>query len=128
MLEGGAGADSLDGDGGVDWVSYQGSDQRVIVRLIQGTGEDGHAEGDVISNVENVSGSDHHDGLVGDREANYLAGNGGNDGLWGYSGDDILEGGAGADRLFAGAGVDTASYQSSDAEYSRVRSPGRPGG
>ncbi len=118
VLEGGAGADSLDGGGGVDWVSYQGSDQRVIVRLIQGTGEDGHAEGDVISNVENVSGSDHHDGLVGDREANYLAGNGGNDGLWGYSGDDILEGGAGADRLFAGAGVDTASYHSSDAGVS----------
>ena len=113
-LEGGAGADRLDGGGGVDWVSYRGSDQRVIVRLIQGTGEDGDAEGDVLANFENVSGSDYNDGLVGDSGPNYLAGHGGNDGLWGYAGDDILEGGAGADRLFGGIDTDTASYQSSD--------------
>ena len=113
-LEGGAGADRLDGGAGVDWVSYRGSEQRVIIRLIQGTGEDGDAEGDVLANFENVSGSDYNDGLVGDRGPNYLAGNGGNDGLWGYAGDDILEGGAGADRLFGGVDTDTASYQASD--------------
>ena len=114
VLEGGAGADQLDGGAGVDWVSYQGSDERVIIRLIEGTGEGGDAEGDVLVNFENVNGSDYTDGLVGDNRANYLAGNGGYDGLWGYAGDDILEGGADADRLFGGAGVDTASYQSSD--------------
>ena len=114
VLVGGAGADQLDGGAGVDWVSYQGSDQRVIVRLTQGTGEDGHAEGDVITNFENVNGTAYNDGLVGDSGANYLSGNGGNDGLWGSAGDDILEGGAGNDRLFGGAGMDTASYQSSD--------------
>ena len=113
-LEGGVGADRLDGAAGADWVSYQGSDQRVIIRLVQGTGEDGDAEGDVISNIENVSGSDYNDGLVGDSGANHLVGNSGNDGLWGSSGDDLLEGGAGADRFFGGAGTDTVSYQSSD--------------
>ena len=113
-LEGGAGADQLDGGAGVDWVSYRGSDQRVIVRLAQGTGKGGDAEGDVISNVENVDGSAYNDGLGGDGGANYLAGNGGNDSLWGGAGDDILEGGAGADWLFGGAGTDTLSYWSSD--------------
>ena len=113
-LEGRAGADRLDGGAGVDWVSYRGSEQRVIIRLIQGTGEDGDAEGDVLANFENVSGSNYNDGLVGDSGPNYLAGHGGPDGLWGYAGDDILEGGAGADRLFGGVDTDTASYQSSD--------------
>ena len=114
VLEGGAGADQLNGGAGVDRVSYRGSEAGVVVRLKEGTGERGHAEGDVIVAVENVSGSAFNDGLVGDNGSNYLAGNDGNDGLWGGSGDDVLEGGAGADRLFGGAGADTVSYRSSD--------------
>ena len=113
VLEGGAGADQLNGGTGVDRVSYRGSDAGVVVRLREGTGERGHAEGDVITEVEDVSGSAFNDGLVGDNGANTLAGNAGNDGLWGGHGDDVLEGGAGADRLFGGTGTDTVSYRSS---------------
>ena len=114
VLEGGPGADELDGDAGVDTVSYQGSDAGVTVRLRTGTGEGGHAEGDVIVEVENVTGSDYRDVLGGDVGANRLTGGAGNDGLWGGSGDDVLEGSAGADRLDGGAGMDWVSYRGSD--------------
>ena len=114
MLEGGAGADRLLGDAGVDWVSYNGSDQGVTVDLGEGTGKRGHAEGDVITDIENVVGSEYGDVLEGDDNANQLFGAGGNDRLSGRDGDDVLEGGAGADRLLGGAGVDTVSYTGSD--------------
>ena len=114
VLEGGAGADRLIGGAGVDTVSYAGSDKAVIVYLETGTGKRGHAEGDVIAQVESVLGSDYGDVLGGDDGANQLSGGGGNDRLSGRGGDDVLEGGAGADRLLGGAGVDTVSYSGSD--------------
>ncbi len=114
VLEGGVGADQLDGGAGMDTVSYSGSDEAVTVDLETGTGEGGHAEGDVIVDVENVLGSGYEDVLEGDDGANRLSGGGGNDNLSGRGGDDVLEGGAGADRLLGGAGVDTVSYSSSD--------------
>ena len=115
VLEGGAGADRLDGGAGLDWVSYAGSDTAVTVRLRDGFVGRGHAEGDTLSNFENVRGSAHGDILGGNHSANHLDGGAGNDGLWGSGGDDVLEGGAGADRLYGGTGTDWASYQGSDA-------------
>lgn len=123
-LEGGAAADQLDGGAGEDWVSYQWSDVGVIVDLAEGTFEGGHAQGDVITNIENVTGSDHGDVLWGDVNANRLEGGEGDDELWGAGGNDILEGGngddwlfgsMGPDRLDGGAGHDVLSYQLSDA-------------
>ena len=123
-LEGGAGADQLDGGAGIDWASYQWSDAGVIVDLTEGTVEGGHAQGDVITNIENVTGSDYGDVLWGDGGANRLEGGEGFDQLWGSGGDDLLEGGdgndwlygsTGADRLDGGAGFDVLSYQLSDA-------------
>ena len=114
VLAGGAGADRLDGGVGVDTVSYSGSDKAVIVYLWEGAGKRGHAEDDVIVNIENVLGSGYGDVLGGDDGANRLSGGGGNDRLSGRGGDDVLAGGAGADRLLGGAGVDTASYAGSD--------------
>ena len=115
-LEGGPGADRLFGGSGADWASYLGSDKSVTVRLREGTGEGGHAEGDSIADdIENVRGSLHNDAIVGDDGANHLAGSRGADGLWGGAGNDTLEGGAGADRLFGGSGADWVSYPGSDA-------------
>ena len=114
VLEGGAGADRLNGDSEVDTVSYAGSNRGVIVYLSEGTGKRGHAEGDVIRDVENVLGSNYGDVLGGDASANRLDGGGGNDRLSGRGGDDVLEGGVGADRLIGGAGEDTVSYAGSD--------------
>ena len=110
VLEGGAGADLLSGGAGMDTVSYQGSDAGVAVKLREGTGKRGHAEGDVIAEVENVIGSDHNDTLVGDSLDNLLTGNAGNDLLWGSAGNDLLIGGPGADRLVGNSGHDTAAY------------------
>ena len=106
VLEGGAGADRLDGGDGMDWIEYGLSDAGVTVNLRDGTGEGGHAEGDVIADVENIRGSGYGDTLSGDDGVNHLMGGGGN---------DVLSGGAGADRLDGGAGVDWVSYQDSDA-------------
>ena len=103
-LEGGAGADQLDGGAGIDWVSYQWSDAGVIVDLTEDTAEGGHAQGDVITNIENVTGSDYGDVLWGDEGANRLEGG---------EGDDELYGGAGADMLNGGPGDDHAYYTSS---------------
>ena len=114
VLEGGVGADRLDGGLGADTVSYSGSDEAVTVDLREGTGEGGHAEGDVIVDVENVLGSGYRDVLGGDSGSNRLSGADGNDRLLGRGGDDVLEGGAGADRLFGGGGMDTVSYSGSD--------------
>ncbi len=114
VLEGGAGADQLDGGAGADWVSYSGSDEAVTVDLEAGTGKRGHAEGDVITAIENVIGSEHEDVLEGDGSANRLSGGDGDDRLSGRGGNDVLAGGAGADQLDGGGGVDTVSYAGSD--------------
>ncbi len=113
-LDGGLGADLLDGGAGVDWVSYWYSDEAVTVDLEVGTGEGGHAEGDVIVDIENLQGSSYADRLLGDNAANSLWGRAGDDTLEGRAGDDWLNGGAGADRLDGGAGVDWVSYAGSD--------------
>ena len=115
VLEGGAGADRLVGGTGTDSVSYSGSNTGVTVNLSDATVTGGHAEGDVIVEVENVRGSAYADILEGDESANELDGGGGNDELRGNGGDDVLDGGAGADRLVGGAGEDTASFEHSDA-------------
>lgn len=115
VLEGGAGADRLDGDAGMDWVSYQESGSAVIINLAQGTLRGGHAEGDVISEIESVIGSAYGDVLEGDSGANWLNGGPGNDEVSGNGGNDVLEGSTGGDRLAGGAGEDTASYGQSTA-------------
>lgn len=100
-LLGGAGADSLDGGTGNNTASYAGSSAGVTVSLLTNTGVGGDAQGDRLSNIQNLVGSDSGDLLIGDANANRLDG-----GL----GNDTLMGGAGADTLIGGGGNDTASY------------------
>ena len=57
VLIGGAGADTLDGGGGVDTASYATSASGVVVSLATGFGSGGDAEGDRLSNIENLTGS-----------------------------------------------------------------------
>ena len=121
-LEGGAGADTLDGGEGIDTASYAGSAADVSVNLATGVGIGGDANGDRLSNIENLIGSAYDDTLRGDGNINILRGGAGNDTLQGEGGDDklyggadndTLVGGAGADTLDGGEGNDTASYASS---------------
>ncbi len=116
-LIGGAGSDTLIGGGGSDTVSYAGSDKPVAVLLSYGhLVQQGHAQGDTLSGIENLMGSEHNDLLLGDGNANRLTGGDGDDALNGYGGDDELEGGGGADDMEGGSGgSDTVSYAASDA-------------
>ena len=114
VLEGGAGADTLDGGPGNDTAAYTDSDTGVTVRLSTGAGLKGHAEGDTLAGIENLTGSAHRDALGGDRNDNILNGGPGNDGIWGGSGDDTLIGGPGADRIKGDRGMDTADYTDSN--------------
>ena len=115
VLEGGAGADTLDGGAGNDAAAYTDSDAGVTVRLLTGAGDRGHAEGDTLISIEDITGSAHSDALGGDTGPNRLDGGPGNDGLWGSSGDDTLIGGPGDDRFYGGSGRDTADYTDSPA-------------
>ena len=140
-LTGGAGADKLYGGsivdpdtgehqdmGDGDTASYQYSPEAVKINLnaksistglSEPTAEGGDAEGDMLKGIENLTGSDHADLLVGaDGESNVLMGGKGDDwdnpftsrvkegGLFGMSGDDTLSGGAGMDWLDGGEGLD----------------------
>jgi Ca2+-binding RTX toxin-like protein len=59
--------------------------------------------------LENVTGGDGNDVLVGDAAANELSGGNGDDVLLGAGGDDVLSGGTGRDLLVGGSGRDTLS-------------------
>jgi Ca2+-binding RTX toxin-like protein len=104
VIEGGAGADLIDGGGYSDLgdtASYAGSSAGVTVNLGTGAGTGGDAEGDLLSNIQNLLGSQWADALTGD------------------SGINWLEGGAGADQLDGGdvgeGDLDYASYARSAA-------------
>ena len=106
-LIGGAGGDALDGGAGWDIIDYEASTSGVTVDLATGAASGGHAEGDVVSNVERIAGSRHDDALTGNSGKNLLKGRAGDDRLDGRRGDDRLIGGVGNDRLIGGAGADT---------------------
>lgn len=96
-LEGYAGADVIDGGGDRDTLSYRSSDSGVEVNLLTNLFKGGHAEGDSISNIENVVGSTFADILSGNAENNIIVGGEGN---------DVLRGGTGLNWLFGEGGAD----------------------
>jgi Ca2+-binding RTX toxin-like protein len=86
----------------------------VTIDLAAGTGTGGHAEGDTLSSIEKVVGSDFHDRLYGNGAGNTLVGRSGNDVLRGGGGNDLLIGGTGRDWFVYknNFGLDTvADYQ-----------------
>jgi serralysin len=95
FLIGGSGADRLNGGAGGDTADYSGSDSAIVVNLQSGATSGGHAQGDVLTAIENLSGSAFGDTLYGNSAANTLNGGGGG---------DILSGGAGNDRFVFQAG------------------------
>ena len=107
LLEGGAGADIINGQGGaLDIASYQGSSAAVSVNLATGAASGGHAEGDTITNIEGLVGSDYADELTGNALDNTLIGGDGGDTLNGGDGHDTIDGGGNYDTIHAGNGND----------------------
>lgn len=115
LLTGGGGADSLQGGADIDSALYGFSPSGVTVNLTTGTGSGGDAQGDTLTGIEGVVGSDFNDFITGNASANSLQGLGGDDTLNGVDGDDVLIGGAGADVLNGGSGTNTAVYDTSSA-------------
>ncbi|KOF14089.1 hypothetical protein AC244_28875 [Ensifer adhaerens] len=99
-------ADSFNGAGGLDLVSYQSSTVGVIASLAAPVGNTGDAAGDSYTAIEGLVGSSHDDVLTGNALANTLVGAAGDDILYGNAGNDTLIGGDGADTLYGGTGAD----------------------
>ena len=124
MLEGGAGADFMDGGNGFDTVSYASSAGPIVRYLGSSAASGGDAVGDVLFNIEALSGSAFADILGGASNDDTLSGGYGNDWLLGLAGadtlrgdagNDVLNGGAGADVLDGGGGDDVAYYRDASA-------------
>jgi Ca2+-binding RTX toxin-like protein/carbon monoxide dehydrogenase subunit G len=114
-LIGGTGADTLIGGTGINTADYSTSANGVNVNLATNVNTGGDAQGDSLSGIENVTGSNYNDALTGDSNDNTLTGGAGNDTLVGGAGNDTLIGGAGNDTLVGGPGIDTADYSSATA-------------
>ena len=83
-----AGADSIDGAGGTDQVRYNFSPSGVVVDLGAGTAQDGYGSVDWLNSIEDVSGSNFGDTLIGTGGSNWLQPNAGNDLVIGLGGTD----------------------------------------
>jgi Ca2+-binding RTX toxin-like protein len=104
---GGGGADDIDGGGGTDMANYASSGAGVTVNLDKIIVKGGDAAGDVLTAIENVSGSAFDDILTGDDGPNLLQGGNGNDDLSGKGGSDTLLGQAGTATFDGDGGSDT---------------------
>ena len=125
VLQGLGGNDQLNGGADIDTVIYESSPKGVIVNIdesqsvsnIQGAFDlestfnitagkafDGFGDIDTLRNIENITGSNYDDVLIGNALKNTLKGLAGKDLLIGNGGDDILDG---------GDGIDTVSYRRS---------------
>ncbi len=111
------GGDRLDGGAGVDSVDYSAiGSQEVPVQLkanlsgvqqVQWLSVSGESLGvDQLFGIENLTGGQHHDVLIGNDQSNRLDGSDGNDVIVGGRGNDTLIGGGGADTIEGGDGDD----------------------
>jgi Ca2+-binding RTX toxin-like protein len=126
-LIGGAGADHLDGGWALnDMASYAASNAGVTINLVAGSGLGGDAHGDTLVNIEEVTGSNYNDVLIGGGSAGVFYGLGGNDYLDGASdmrgaaGDDIymIRNATDIVRELAGEGFDEARVIANQATIS----------
>lgn len=118
LLVGGLAAESFDGLGGYDIVSYGTASSAVTIDLLNLSANTGAAAKDTYASIEAfrltrfddlVLGSNLADSVNGFSGNDRLDGRSGDDGLNGHEGNDTLIGGAGDDGLWGGAGADVLS-------------------
>jgi Ca2+-binding RTX toxin-like protein len=123
-LDGGAGADVLEGTAGGGVANYGGSSIGITVNMLNTAQNTGDAAGDTYSKITGLWGSEHDDvftaadsdplPLTLGVDPFNLTGNGGDDILTGGAGINALNGGTGHDTLFGGAEADTFVLNSKD--------------
>jgi Ca2+-binding RTX toxin-like protein len=102
VLNGGPGDDTLSGGDGQDVATYETALEGIVADLLSGTAS---GEGsDLLSSLEDLTGSTGDDVLTGTAAANSISGLGGTDLLFGEGGADTLLGGDGEDYLTASTG------------------------
>lgn len=92
------------GTGAHDVADYSLSNLAVNIDLYKNTASGGYAQGDTLSSIEHLIGSNDAS------QRDYLWGNAADNSFYGLDGDDVLEGGAGADIIDGGLGKDYARY------------------
>ena len=75
------------------------------------------SDGDVLLNIEHLTGTSHNDLLIGDAGDNILTGGSGDDVLRGGDGADTLTGGFGDDTIYGGAGADLLTGGTGDDKF-----------
>ena len=118
IIIGGAGGDTIDGGEGNDTLSYATSDSFVTADLELDFFNGGHAAGDLVTNIENLVGSDFSDELFGDANDNIIEGGAGADRLDGRDGNDTFVAGLGNDTIDGGNGQDILSFANATASIS----------
>jgi Ca2+-binding RTX toxin-like protein len=130
QINGGAGADTIDGGDGIDLVSYFSSNAAINFNFATLTAFGGHADGDILVNIEGAVGSPFGDTMISDGSPNTFFGSTGNDRLFGQGGNDILygqedsdqiNGGTGNDTIDGGDGIDRLVYDIPNWGYDRVQ-------
>jgi Ca2+-binding RTX toxin-like protein len=106
LIYAGVGINHIDGLTGVDTVSYGYASTTgtvgvtlnlVVVNASGQSTASGISGADLVKNIENISGSNYADTLVGNSGKNVLNGGAGNDLILGVQGNDTLIGGTGKD-------------------------------
>lgn len=101
VLEGGGGADRISGGGGSNTASYADSADAVLVSLATGQTLGGDATGDLLIDIQNLTGSKFADEFEGSSGANIIKAG---------AGDDWIDATTGGDTYDGGSGFDTADY------------------
>ena len=104
-IDGGGGRDTIDGGALADTVNYGSATAGVSVYLQWGQGQGG-PEKDTLISIENITGSDFGDRLVGSTGPNEIRGGAGDDLIRSNGGDDLLMGEAGNDTIIGNTGAE----------------------
>ena len=118
----GTGADRFGGGTDIDTVKYTAGTSGVTVSANNvandGNGADGPSgkRDNVLTDVENIWGTDYNDVMSGSAQVNRIFGLGGSDWLSGSGGNDYVLGGTGADKFYGGDGNDYLSAKDNTAD------------
>lgn len=114
-LDGGGGTDWMSGGIGTDTLDYATRTAALNVTL-DGKGNDGQAgeKDNAQADIENITGGEGNDMIVGSALNNALIGGGGKDTIYGGAGNDVITGGLGFDSLLGGDGDDVFKARDSE--------------